>query len=48
MTMIRVISAAIPTLTVGSAYAHKGMHGPAPSLMPTRVASCRCRSTPRI
>lgn len=29
MTMIRVISAAILTLAVGSAYAHKGMHGPA-------------------
>ena len=28
MTMIRVISAAILTLAVGSAYAHKGMHGP--------------------
>ena len=29
MTMIRVLSAAILTLVVGSAYAHKGMHGPA-------------------
>lgn len=28
MTIIRVISAAILTLAVGSAYAHKGMHGP--------------------
>lgn len=28
MTMIRVIPAAILTMVVGSAYAHKGMHGP--------------------
>ena len=28
MTMIRIVSAAILTLAVGSAYAHKGMHGP--------------------
>ena len=29
MTMFRILSAAILTLAVGSAYAHKGMHGPA-------------------
>ena len=29
MKMVRIVSVAALTLVVGSAYAHKGMHGPA-------------------